>query len=108
AYLTEHCPDAPPIDTFENVIDPYIIEVNFENASDIEGEDPDYYLSLPTSFRLDPEQVEKLVNIGPKLLRASPQYQCLVAVLDAEARGLPRPEQCPVGAGISGVEEEDS
>ena len=42
----------------------------------------------------------KLVAIGPKLLRAAPQYQCLLKVLAAEAEGQPRPEACPVGAGI--------
>jgi NTE family protein len=100
--LDQDCPDAPPIPPFGKQIDPYLIEVNFAGAAEVEGEDPDYYLNLPTTFKLDHQQVERLVHIGPKLLNASPQYQCLKRVLEAEARGRPRPEECPVGAGISG------
>ena len=48
------------------------------------------------------KQVEKLIAIGPKLLRASPQFQCLIEVLKAAAEGLPRPNECPIGAGILG------
>jgi len=73
---------------------------NFEAANQIPDENPRYYLDLPTSFKLSDEQVAKLVAIGPKLLQAAPQYQCLLRVLAAEAEGRPRPEECPVGAGI--------
>ena len=71
----------------------------------IENEDPDYYLNLPTSFKLDAEQIKNLVQIGPKLLKASPQYQCLIKVLKAETEGQPRPEECPIGSGISGFDQ---
>jgi NTE family protein len=77
-----------------------VIEINFEAASQIPGEDPRYYLDLPTSFKLSKEQVAKTVAIGPKLLQAAPQFQCLLKVLAAEAEGQPRPEACPVGSGI--------
>ena len=77
-----------------------MIEINFELAGQIPGEDPRYYLDLPTSFKLSKEQVAKLIAIGPKLLKAAPQYQCLLEVLAAEAEERPRPEECPVGAGI--------
>lgn len=77
-----------------------MIEINFEAVNQIPGEDTRYYLNLPTSFKLSKEQVAKLVAIGPKLLEAAPQYQCLLRVLEAEAEGRPRPETCPVGAGI--------
>ena len=100
ALLSEYCPQAPKPIPFAADIDPYVIEINFEAASQIPGEDPRYYLDLPTSFKLSKEQVAKLIAIGPKLLQAAPQYQCLLKVLAAEAEGLPRPEACPVGAGI--------
>ncbi|MCX5892139.1 MAG: patatin-like phospholipase family protein [Deltaproteobacteria bacterium] len=87
---------------FKQDIDTYVIEVNFEAAAFISGEDSRYYLDLPTTFSLSKEQVEKLIAIGPKLLKASPQYQCLLKVLKAEAEGRPRPPDCPVGAGIKG------
>jgi len=96
--LSNYCPEALKPIPFAADIDPYVIEINFEAASQIAGEDPRYYLDLPTSFKLSKEQVTKLVAIGPKLLQAAPQYQCLLKVLDAEGR--PRPEACPVGSGI--------
>ena len=77
-----------------------MIEINFEAARQLAGENPQYYLNLPTSFKLSKEQVAKLVGIGPRLLQAAPQYQCLLKVLAAEAEGRPRPAECPIGAGI--------
>ncbi|MDA8137161.1 MAG: patatin-like phospholipase family protein [Desulfobacteraceae bacterium] len=98
--LLDKCPNPPKIFPFAADVDPYVIEINFEAASQIPGENPRYYLDLPTSFKLSKEQVDKLITIGPKLLQAAPQYQCLLKVLTAEAEGRPRPEGCPVGAGI--------
>ncbi|MBS3779777.1 MAG: hypothetical protein KGY41_05245 [Desulfovermiculus sp.] len=98
--LAEHCPDAPRPYVFAVQVDPYVIEINFEAAALLPDEDPRYYLNLPTSFKLDAEQVDKLISIGSKLLRASPQFQCLLKVLDAESRGLPRPDDYPIGSGI--------
>lgn len=98
--LAEKCPQAPQPVPFAADLDPYVIEINFEAINQLPDEDPRYYLDLPTSFKLSREQVAKLVAIGPKLLAAAPQYQCLTKVLAAEAAGLPRPAECPVGAGI--------
>jgi NTE family protein len=100
ALLAKNCPNAPRPIPFAADIDPYVIEINFEAADQVPGEDPRYYLNLPTSFNLSKEQVTKLVEIGPKLLKAAPQFQCLLKVLAAEAEGRPRPVECPVGAGI--------
>lgn len=100
ALLSKYCPQAPKPIPFAADIDPYVIEINFEAVDQIPGEDPRYYLDLPTSFKLSKEQVAKLVAIGPKLLQAAPQYQCMLKVLAAEADGMSRPEACPVGAGI--------
>jgi NTE family protein len=66
--LAEHCPRAPKPFPFAADIDPYVIEINFEAAAGIPGEDPQYYLNLPTSFKLSEEQVARLVAIGPRLL----------------------------------------
>lgn len=100
ALLSKYCPQAPKPIPFAADIDPYVIEIKFEAASQIPGEDAHYYIGLPTSFKLSKEQVAKLVAIGPKLLQAAPQYQCMLKVLAAEAEGQLRPEACPVGAGI--------
>jgi hypothetical protein len=98
--ISAHCPEAPRPFPFAADLDPYIIEINFEATSQLPGEDPRYYLDLPTSFKLNKEQVANLVAIGPKLMQAAPQYRCLLKVLAAEAEGRPRPKECPVGAGI--------
>ncbi|MFI5330435.1 MAG: patatin-like phospholipase family protein [Desulfobaccales bacterium] len=98
--LEQYCPGAPKFAELKKV-DMYVVEINFKAAEFI-GENPRYYLDLPTTFSLDKEQISRLIAIGPKLLRASPQYQCLLKVLAAEAEGRPRPSECPVGAGIKG------
>ena len=100
--LAQYCPQAPKFPPFKNLVDAYVVEINFRAVALIPGEDPRYYLDLPTSFKLTSEQVDKLIAIGPKLLKASPQYQCLLKVLQAAAEGRPRPEECPLGAGIPG------
>ncbi len=98
--LDQYCPGAPKYGELPNV-DFYVIEINFRAADQV-GEDPHYYLNLPTSFCLSPEQLKKLIALGPKLLWISPQFQCLLKVLEAEADGRPRPKDCPPGAGIMG------
>lgn len=100
--LEAHCPDPPAPIPLGGEIDPYVVEINFEAVAQLPGEDSRYYLDLPTSFKLSREQVDRLIAIGPKLLRGSPQFQCLLKVLEAEAQGLSRPPECPVGAGIWG------
>jgi NTE family protein len=100
--LAQYCPKAPKFPTFKTDVDTYVVEINFRAVALIPGEDLRYYLDLPTTFKLNAEQIEKLVAIGPKLLNASPQYQCLLKVLQAVAEGRPRPQECPIGAGIVG------
>ena len=102
ALIKGVCGKPGPILPFKRNIDPYVVEVNFKAVAQIPDEDPNYYLNLPTSFKLNQEQIGKIIDIGPKLLRASPMYQCLLNVLAAESAGAPRPENCPVGAGIVG------
>jgi NTE family protein len=98
--LARYCPQAPQFPAFKTEVDTYVVEINFKAVALIPGEDPRYYLDLPTTFKLSPEQIEKLIAIGPKLLNASPQYQCLLKVLREAAEGRPRPKECPIGAGI--------
>lgn len=98
--LAEYCPQAPKFPPFPADVDTYLVEINFKAVALLPGEDPRYYLDLPTNFKLSREQLDKLIAIGPKLLKASPQYQCLLKVLQAEAEGRPRPKECPIGAGL--------
>ncbi|MHB8069890.1 MAG: patatin-like phospholipase family protein [Desulfobaccales bacterium] len=99
--LEQYSPGAPKFDALPDV-DLYVVEVNFKAVEFLLQEDSRYYLDLPTTFSLSKEQIEKLTAIGPRLLNASPQYKCLLKVLQAEAEGRPRPKDCPPGAGIMG------
>jgi NTE family protein len=66
--IKEVCDKPSPLPPFQRNIDPYVVEINFKAVSHIPDEDPRYYLNLPTSFKLDKEQIGKLIGIGPKLL----------------------------------------
>jgi len=75
ALLAERCPAAPgpaPL----NEITFAIIEVSFEAIADL-GE-RESFLSLPTTFALEPELVDKLIQKGGELLRQSPEFKELV------------------------------
>jgi predicted acylesterase/phospholipase RssA len=77
----DQCPGTTPLPKFAVEIDPYVIEVNFEAVKDPERRE--YFLSLPTSFSLTKEQVQALIEVGPKLLRESPDYQEFLQSLTA-------------------------
>ena len=59
----------------------HVLEVNFENLRD--PRERDYFLDLPTSFVLEDEQVDRLREVGGRLLRQSPVYQDFVEELSA-------------------------
>lgn len=73
--LDRSCPGAPRLPTFAAVVEPYVVEVNFEAIPDDTRRQ--FFLDLPSSFRLSPEQVAALVGIGPELLDRSPEFQRL-------------------------------
>ena len=58
-----------------------MIEVNFEALPDPERRK--YFLTLPTSFTLSRDQVDALIQIGPELLRAEPQFKEFLRSLTA-------------------------
>jgi NTE family protein len=63
------------------------IDVSFDSI-----ENPDerrYFMNLPTSFVLPPEAVDKLRELGGRLLRESPTYQEVLKNLD-ESKAAPR------------------
>ena len=75
ALLAEGCPAVlgpPPL----NEITFAIIEVSFEAIADL-GE-RESFLSLPTTFALEPELVDKLIQKGGGLLRQSSEFKELV------------------------------
>ena len=73
------CPTAPLLPGLAAEIDPYVIEVNFEAIPDPERRK--YFLTLPTSFTLSRDQVDALLQIGPALLRAEPEFKELMRSL---------------------------
>ena len=57
-----------------------VLEVNFENLKD--PEEREYFLNLPTSFVLKDEEVDRLREVGGRLLRQSPVYQEILKELN--------------------------
>ena len=53
----------------------FFIEVSFDL---LEAEERRYFKRLPTSFKLTDEQVDRLREVGGRLLRASPEFQNLL------------------------------
>ena len=68
----DQCPGAPQLPRFPVEIDPFVIEVDFEAIADPAKKK--YFLSLPTSFALEKDQVRDLIEIGSQLLEESPDF----------------------------------
>jgi predicted acylesterase/phospholipase RssA len=51
----------------------YIVDLAFDNIAD--RSDRDYFNNLPTSFKLSKEQVDKLIDVGGKLLADHPEFK---------------------------------
>jgi len=63
-------------------IDVYGINIGFEQIAD--PMERNYFMSLPTSFVLKPEEVDRLRAIAARLLHQSEEYQRLLKALGAE------------------------
>jgi NTE family protein len=66
-------------------IDTHVMDVNFENLAD--ADERSYFMNLPTSFVLTEEQVDRLREVGGRLLRESTVYQDMLQQLDAQTSG---------------------
>ena len=62
-------------------LDLHVMDVNFENLAD--DAERAYFMNLPTSFVLEDEAVDRLREVGGKLLRQSPVYQEMLQKIDA-------------------------
>jgi hypothetical protein len=51
----------------------YVVDLAFDNLTDAQSRD--YFNSLPTSFNLSKEQVDKLIDVGGKLLEEHPEFE---------------------------------
>jgi NTE family protein len=54
----------------------YLIEIKFNNLRDKDSRR--HFKRLPTSFKLDPIEVDQLRAVAKKLLEESPEYQRLL------------------------------
>ncbi len=71
---------AKDLSTPGRTVIPYFIQLSF---NDIKQSDRRlYFNSIPTSFSLSDEQVDRLIEAGHELLRNNPEYQRLIADLN--------------------------
>jgi NTE family protein len=56
-----------------------VLDVSFDAIRD--PKERDYFMNLPTSFVLEPAEVDKLREVAGRLLRQSPEYQQIVREL---------------------------
>lgn len=75
----DNCPGSPRLPAFAAPLDPYVIEVNFEALPDPDRRS--YFLSLPTSFSLSREQVDRLIGVPGELLDSSADFRALLLSL---------------------------
>ena len=68
------------------------MEVGFESITD--PAERRYFQELPTSFKLEGAQVDRLREIAGRLLRKSPEFREVVAELGG-AVGPPQTERVP-------------
>jgi len=73
------CPGRPQLPTFASPLDPYVVEVNFEALPDQNRRS--YFLSLPTSFSLSREEIDRLIGVSGELLDGSAAFRELVQSL---------------------------
>ena len=67
------------LSTAERPVTPYFVQLGFVDV--MEPEAQLFYNSIPTSFSLSEEQVDRLIEAGHELLRNDPDYQRLLADL---------------------------
>ena len=71
------------------------ITLSFDNLPDLE--ERRYFLNVPTSFFLSNEAVDRLRDVGGKLLRDSPQFQALLRDYENPKSGAPILPEHPSG-----------
>jgi len=65
--------------TPQRPVTPYFIYLSFPDLKD--AEQRKFFDSLPTSFNLTDEQVDRLIDVGNQLLRENPEFQRLMSDL---------------------------
>ena len=67
----------------------YLIEVTFQSIKD--AEERAFFEAVPTALQLDDESIDRLIAVGRRLLRDSPEFQALLADFATEASAAPAP-----------------
>jgi hypothetical protein len=70
------CPDIPKLPKFATNIEPFVVDIDFDAIPDPERRRD--FLTMPTSFKLDKDQVQKIIDVGGELLEADPEYKALI------------------------------
>jgi hypothetical protein len=73
---------AAQLSTPEHPVTTHFIDVGIQKIK--HPETLAFFNSIPTSFALKDEQVDKLVEVGWELLRTNPEFQHLLTVLDKQ------------------------
>ena len=68
-----------PPDPEGRAVQTYLIEVAFETLAD--EEEREFFNNVATSFKLDDETIDRLIEVGGRLLRESPEFVRLLADL---------------------------
>ena len=68
-----------PLGPERGAVQTYLIEVAFEILAD--EEEREFFNNVPTSFVLDDETVDRLIEVGGRLLRESPEFVKLLSEL---------------------------
>lgn len=68
---------ARAVSTPQRPVSPHLIQLSFSDVPDSEGRR--FFQTLPTSFSLTNEQVDKLIAVGGQLLRSNPDFRRFMA-----------------------------
>ncbi len=74
------------ISTAEHPVTPYFIELDVADIGDPEKKL--YFNNIPTSFSLEKEQADMLINTARRLLQKNPEYQKLLHELGADTSAI--------------------
>ena len=74
------------LSTAEHPITPYFIELDVTEIED--PEERGYFNKIPTSFSLEKEQADMLINTARRLLQKNPEYQKLLHELGADTSAI--------------------
>jgi NTE family protein len=73
--LKKACPSAKPLARLAGGgLEPFVVDINFHSLAE-NRQRRTYFLSLPTSFNLERQQVDDLVSVGAELLEKSPEFR---------------------------------